>query len=107
MPKRAFCVQIVNTLTCHGSRARSSSPADTHQICRTLLHSWYKYADEAKGLHPFDGVTEQWFASLDTFVESLDAPSHRTEVEPDVAYLLDPASIHFVMAGPPTVVIGE
>ena len=26
---------------------------------------------------------------------------------PDVAYLLDPASIHFVMAGPPTVVIGD
>jgi hypothetical protein len=56
---------------------------------------------------PFDGVTEQWFDSIDSFVRSLDAPSHRTDVEPDVAYLLDPASIHFVMAGPPTVVIGD
>ena len=23
-----------------------------------MTHSWYKYADEAKGLHPWDGVTE-------------------------------------------------
>jgi hypothetical protein len=53
----------------------------------------------------YDGVTEQWFASLDRFIRSLDAPAHRSEVEPDVAQLLDPASIHFVMAGPPTVVI--
>lgn len=55
----------------------------------------------------YDGVTEQWFASLGSFVTSLDAPAHRTDVEPDVAYLLDPASITFVMSGPPTVVIEE
>jgi uncharacterized protein (TIGR02118 family) len=55
---------------------------------------------------PFDGVTEQWFASLEEWVASLGAEEHRRDVEPDVAYLLDPASIHFVMAGRPTVVIG-
>ncbi len=54
----------------------------------------------------FDGVTEQWFESLDTFVASLSAPAVADEVNPDVAYLLDPASIHFVMCGKPTVVIG-
>ena len=54
----------------------------------------------------FDGVTEQWFESLDTFVESLSVPEVRTDVNPDVAYMLDPASIHFVMAGRPTVLIG-
>ena len=53
----------------------------------------------------FDGVTEQWFESLDAFVESLSAPAHTDVVNPDVAYLLDPASINFVMAGKPTVVI--
>jgi EthD domain len=53
----------------------------------------------------FDGVTEQWFASLDTFVEMVATPAHRTQVEPDVAYLLDPASIHFVLAGRPTIVL--
>ena len=54
----------------------------------------------------FDGVTEQWFASLDAFVESLSVPEVRTVVNPDIAYMLDPASIHFVMAGKPTVLIG-
>ena len=54
----------------------------------------------------FDGVTEQWFESLDSFVESLAAPSFADVVSPDVAYMLDPASINFIMAGRPTVVIG-
>jgi hypothetical protein len=54
----------------------------------------------------FDGVTEQWFESLGSFVESLSARSVDDVVNPDVAYMLDPASIHFVMAGKPTVVIG-
>ncbi len=53
----------------------------------------------------FDGVTEQWFASLDTFVQSLSVPAVTTEVNPDVATMLDPASIHFVMAGKPTVLV--
>ena len=55
----------------------------------------------------FDGVTEQWFTSFDTFVESLSVDAVARDVNPDVAYFLDPASIEFVMAGPPTVVIGE
>jgi uncharacterized protein (TIGR02118 family) len=54
---------------------------------------------------PFDGVTEQWFESLGTFVESLSAPSFAAVVNPDVEYMLDAASINFVMAGKPTVVI--
>jgi uncharacterized protein (TIGR02118 family) len=53
----------------------------------------------------FDGVTEQWFESIETFVESLAAPSHTTVVNADVAYLLDPTSINFIMAGKPTVLI--
>ena len=31
---------------------------DPEQIQEFVTHSWYRYADEAKGLHPFDGVTE-------------------------------------------------
>ena len=54
----------------------------------------------------FDGLTEQWFESLDSFVESLSAPAVRDSVNPDVAYMLDPASIHFVMTGRPTVLVG-
>jgi len=32
--------------------------ADPAQIQEFVAHSWYKYPDESKGLHPFDGVTE-------------------------------------------------
>jgi hydrogenase large subunit len=31
---------------------------DPEQVQEFVSHSWYKYADETKGLHPFDGVTE-------------------------------------------------
>ncbi|UCV18806.1 nickel-dependent hydrogenase large subunit [Ferribacterium limneticum] len=34
---------------------------DPEQIQEYVNHSWYKYADESKGLHPFDGVTEPSF----------------------------------------------
>lgn len=53
----------------------------------------------------YDGVTEQWFTSMEDWVRSLDAPEHKTVVEPDVAYMLDAASIQFILAGKPTVVI--
>jgi hydrogenase large subunit len=33
-------------------------PRDPEQIQEFVTHSWYKYADESKGLHPWDGVTE-------------------------------------------------
>lgn len=35
---------------------------DPQQIQEFVPHSWYKYADEKKGLHPWDGVTEPNFA---------------------------------------------
>ena len=35
---------------------------DPDQVQEWVTHSWYKYADESKGLHPFDGVTEAAFA---------------------------------------------
>ncbi len=34
---------------------------DPEQIQEFVAHSWYKYPDESKGLHPFDGVTEPSF----------------------------------------------
>ena len=54
----------------------------------------------------YDGVTEQWFTSYDTFLGSLGVEAVEREVNPDVAYMLDPTSIEFVMAGPPTVASG-
>ena len=34
---------------------------DPSLIQEYVTHSWYKYPDESKGLHPFDGVTEPNF----------------------------------------------
>ena len=34
---------------------------DPNEIQEFVPHSWYKYADESKGLHPWDGVTEPNF----------------------------------------------
>ena len=34
---------------------------DTNQIQEFVDHSWYKYPDDAMGLHPWEGITEQAF----------------------------------------------
>lgn len=34
---------------------------DPEQIQEFVTHSWFKYPDETKGLHPFDGITEPNF----------------------------------------------
>ena len=34
---------------------------DPTQVQEWVTHSWYKYADDSKGLHPFDGVTDPTF----------------------------------------------
>ena len=52
-------------------------------------------------------MTEQWFADLPQWVESLSVASHAEIVEPDVASFLDPVRMAFVLAGPPTVVVGD
>lgn len=36
----------------------SVDPRDPKQVQEFVSHSWYKYADETKGLHPWDGVTD-------------------------------------------------
>ncbi|MCL2074978.1 MAG: nickel-dependent hydrogenase large subunit [Betaproteobacteria bacterium] len=36
--------------------------ADPEQIQEFVTHSWYKYPDESRGLHPFDGVTDPDFS---------------------------------------------
>jgi hydrogenase large subunit len=34
---------------------------DPEQVQEFVAHSWYKYPDETRGLHPFDGVTDPHF----------------------------------------------
>jgi hydrogenase large subunit len=39
------------------SKVHDVDVRDPEQIQEFVLHSWYKYPDETKGLHPWDGVT--------------------------------------------------
>ncbi|KAA5601800.1 nickel-dependent hydrogenase large subunit [Blastochloris sulfoviridis] len=84
-------------------------PVDLHapdQIQEYVVHSWYKYPDEAKGLHPYDGVTEPNFVlgpntqGTRTNIEAIDeaakyswlkAPrwkGHAVEVGPLARYII-------------------
>jgi uncharacterized protein (TIGR02118 family) len=55
----------------------------------------------------YDGVTQQWFDSLEAFVASVAVPSFVELVAPDTAYFLDATHLHFIMAdGSPLVVVG-
>jgi len=40
------------------SKVHEVDVRDPEQIKEYIPHSWYKYADESAGLHPWDGVTE-------------------------------------------------
>ncbi|ALK10310.1 nickel-dependent hydrogenase large subunit [Blastochloris viridis] len=47
-----------------GGNLKEIHPVDLHapdQIQEFVTHSWYKYPDETRGLHPYDGVTEPNF----------------------------------------------
>jgi hydrogenase large subunit len=43
------------------SKIHPIDPRDPEQVQEFVTHSWYKYADDTKGLHPWDGVTEPNF----------------------------------------------
>jgi hypothetical protein len=55
----------------------------------------------------YDGVTEQWFGSLPEWLASLDVPAVANLVNPDTDSFLDMPRIRYVLAGRPTVVVGD
>jgi len=50
------------------------------QVQEWVTHSWYKYAQEQNGLHPFDGVTDP--ASCSARRPRARAPTSRTSTRP-------------------------
>ncbi|MGD0962141.1 MAG: nickel-dependent hydrogenase large subunit, partial [Methylomonas sp.] len=44
------------------SKVHDVDLTDREQIKEFVPHSWYKYPDEAQGLHPWDGVTEPHYS---------------------------------------------
>ncbi|MEJ2123677.1 MAG: nickel-dependent hydrogenase large subunit [Alphaproteobacteria bacterium] len=85
---------------------------DPEQVQEFVPHSWYKYSDEKKGLHPWDGVTEPNFQlgsnakGTRTHIEQIDetakyswikAPrwrGHAMEVGPLARYVIGYAKGH-------------
>ena len=81
-------------------------PRAPDQVQEFVTHSWFKYPDEKKGLHPWDGITEANFVlgpktkGKKTAIENLDesakysfvkAPSwkgHAMEVGPLARYIV-------------------
>jgi hydrogenase large subunit len=86
MPEKANDHSPANLLLPRGaitggdlSKVHEVDLKDPEQIQEFVNHSWYKYADESKGLHPFDGVTEPHykpegpnFKGTRTKIENLD-----------------------------------
>jgi hydrogenase large subunit len=88
------------------SKVHEVDHRDPAQIQEFVTHSWYKYPDESKGLHPWDGVTEPHYElgprakGTKTRIESLDeggkyswikAPrwrGHAMEVGPLARYIV-------------------
>ena len=88
------------------SKVHEVDLTDPKQIQEFVPHSWYKYPDEAKGLHPFDGITDPHFSlgtktkGSRTHIEELDesakyswikAPrwqGHAMEVGPLARYVI-------------------
>ncbi len=69
IPRRANDTSAANLLLPRGaiidgdlSKIHSVDIKDPEQVQEFVTHSWYKYADETKGLHPWDGVTEPNYA---------------------------------------------
>lgn len=69
IPSRANDYSASNLLLPRGaivggdlSKVHAVDLYDPAEIQEFVTHSWYKYPDESKGLHPFDGVTEPNFA---------------------------------------------
>ncbi len=79
-------------------------PSDTNQIQEEVAHSWYKYPNGTKGLHPSEGITEvnytgpkPPFAQLDenagySFVKAPRWKEHAMEVGPLARMLVGFAS---------------
>jgi hydrogenase large subunit len=58
------------------SKVNAVDLRDPNEIQEFVTHSWYKYPDESKGLHPWDGITEPNYQP-----EGKDFKGTRTKIE--------------------------
>lgn len=101
-------------------RNRALSPAEFHRHWREHHGGLYRNVpaladpvfayeqnhglDRPEDTH--DGVTEQWFASLAAWVDSIGVTEQATLVEPDVAYFLEAGATAYLLSGSATRLAG-
>ena len=54
----------------------------------------------------YDGLAEQWYASLDEFGKMAAEPAYATQIAPDEDLFIDRSALTFLLAGQPDVIIG-
>lgn len=107
-------------LTAIVRRNRALSPADFHRHWREHHGGLYRQVpaladpvrayeqnhglDRPEDTH--DGVTEQWFDSLEAWVDSIAVPEQAALVEPDVAYFLEAGATAYLLSGEATRLCG-
>lgn len=80
----------------------------------TLARHIVRYEQHARlqpgalsGSEECDGVTEQWFHSMDDFLAFISEPDYAELIAPDEQRFLDHQTLRFVICDEPRVVIGD
>ena len=84
----------------------ADTPALARHIVRYEQHVRHR-PDALSGNEGYDGVTVQWFESMDDFVGFMSEPEYAELVHPDEQRFLDMDKLVFVVTEEPVVVIGE
>ena len=83
--------------------------ASLPNLSRHLLRDEQHARSEAgpmSGSPGCDGVTEQWFNSIDDFIGFCSEPDYQTYIAPDEQRFLDMGRVQFIICEEPTVVLG-
>jgi len=84
----------------------AGTPALARHIARYEQHVRHR-PDELSGGLDFDGVTEQWFESMDDFVAFISEPEYAELIAPDEQRFLDMDRLEFIITEEPVVAIGD
>jgi EthD domain len=83
-----------------------SVPAARDRVVRYEQHPRVAGDDAAwTGSAGFDGITVQWYRSLDDLMAMIADPEYQRTIAPDEAYLLDLANSVFLLTEEPRVII--
>lgn len=85
-----------------------SVPGISERLVRYEQHP--RHLDAAgrwTGSGGFDGVTMQWYRSLDDFVATISDPEYRRIVGPDERYLLDLEHSVYLLTDEPRTIVGD